>query len=171
MGDVVSFFTSSPAMQAIFTGVIVFGSALLVAGVSALLPFTVPLWIKALSTGIVAGVVIFFLSGGASGNNPDEKGQETIPEVIGEEININATEIDLNHKIDEENNTFTFILGGQEINMDNWKEDLAQKLEQYTNLKTIVVTYSGEIPYHLYVELKELDENYEDIYIEFKDLE
>lgn len=171
METVIGAWNSAPWVQAVMTGGIVFLSALVIGGISVALPFTVPLWIKALSTGILAGVIIFFLSGGAGGGVEQLEGEETDPTLIEEDINLSATELILEHEIDKEAKVFKFILGGQELNMDNWMEDLEQKLEQYENLKMIIVKDSGKILHNFYVKLKELNEKNDDIDIIFKDLE
>lgn len=166
MEAVLNVWNMGPLAQAVMVGGVVILSSLLVAGISAALPFTVPVLAKAVATGIITGAVVFLLSNGSAGVGGAEEGEEQTPVEINEDvINLEASELELNYRIDTQEKTFTFILGNIELSRDNWQEDLKSRLEVYPNLKTIIVNEPDKIPYNFIVELREFDEGNKDIVI------
>ena len=86
-----SFINISAIMTAVKIVAIVGVSIAIVAGVSVILPFTVPMTVKIVGTLVLSGVIGYFAFGGSSGSSND-KGQEIHPENIEQIINIEASE-------------------------------------------------------------------------------
>lgn len=165
MDTINALWNSGPLAQAFMVAGIVVATGLVVATVSAILPFTVPVMIQIVSTAVLSGVVVYALnSGGEMGLNEGEE----IPPVVeeGAIIDLEATELPLEYQIEESKGTFTFLFGKQKLNMNNWKNDFNQKIQQYPNLTTINVKNSNGIPHNYWVELKEVaDQNEEILFI------
>lgn len=128
-------------------------------------------FIKALVTGSIVGIIVFFLTGGTAGNLLKEEGSEVKPnKIIDEEVNLEATEISLEYKNNEQNNTFNIILDGQKIDTgSNWLENLKNRLKQYKKLKVIKVKNTKQVQNDIIEkDLKTLNENFNDIKIIFE---
>ncbi len=119
--------------------------------------------IRGIIIGVFITVVVFFINNitiGFMQNQGDEikpKNQDI------ETLTLTAQKLNLEYIIDEENDSFHFIIDDNIIEAENWKRSLTRQLSLYKELKTVTIDNASNIPYNIIVELNDIDKKYEDI--------
>ncbi len=163
---------NNPIVQAFVIGIIVIIISAFVGGIISVVAYQKHhTFIKAVITGSIVGLIVFFLTGGTTGRLLKDEGSEVEPDkIIDEEVNLEATEITLEYKNNEEQNTFDITLDGQNIDTEqNWLQNLKDRIKQYNNLKVLKVKNTGDVQADIIEkDLKKLNEELKDIKIVFE---
>jgi uncharacterized membrane protein (DUF485 family) len=119
--------------------------------------------IRGIIIGVFVAVVVFIINNitiGFMQNRGDEikpKNQDI------ETLTLTAQKLNLKYVIDEEKDSFHFVLDDNIIEAENWNRSLKRQLSLYKELKTVTIENASNIPYNIVVELNEIDLQYEDI--------